>query len=184
MNLFLMIVFLINASSNTTAIKQNQWLKSNSRRSTVNGHRSTITHNLSIVSRTSYYKALEENNKDLVNTQLTELKTAPDEIRDGLTGAMLMKKASFFAAAATKLHLFREGHKMLEDAIKKDPENAEFRFLRLIIQEHAPGVLGYKNDLQNDSELIRKSYKSLPEELQQIMIAYSKKSKFLKLEVS
>ncbi len=73
---------------------------------------------------------------------------------------------------------------MLEAAIKDYPENAEFRFLRLMIQEHAPGILGYKNDLEKDSEFIQKSYKSLPDELQQIMVDYSKKSKFLKLEVS
>jgi hypothetical protein len=136
------------------------------------------------INRTAYYKAMELNNKDLVNGELAELKTAPDEIRDAFTGAMLMKKASFTAAASTKLHLFRQGHKMLEDAIKKDPDNVEFRFLRLIIQEHAPGILGYKNDLQKDSDQISKSYKSLPEDVQQIMIDYSKKSKFLKLEVS
>ncbi len=119
-----------------------------------------------------------------MNNQLTELKTAPVEIKDAFTGAMLMKKASFTGPPSTKLHLFREGHKMLEDAIKKEPDNAEFRFLRLIIQEHAPGILGYKNDLQKDSDMIRKSYKSLPEDVQQIMADYSKKSKFLKLDVS
>ena len=145
---------------------------------------STVNRQPPTINRTVFYKALELNNKDLVNAELTELKTTPDEIRDAFTGAMLMKKASFFGAASAKLHLFREGHKMLEDAIKKDPDNVEFRFLRLIIQEHAPGVLGYKNDLQKDSELIRKSYKSLPEDVQQIMTDYSKKSKFLKLEVS
>ncbi|HTB24177.1 MAG TPA: hypothetical protein VK711_02345, partial [Puia sp.] len=85
---------------------------------------------------------------------------------------------------AIKLRLFKSGRKLLEAAIINYPENAEFRFLRLIIQEHAPGVLGYKNDLEKDSEFIQKSYKSLPDELQQIMVSYSKKSKFLKLEVS
>ena len=63
------------------------------------------------------------------------------------TGALLMKKAGFNAPPAIKLHLFKSGHKMLEAAIRNNPENAEFRFLRLIIQEHAPGILGYKNDI-------------------------------------
>ena len=73
---------------------------------------------------------------------------------------------------------------MLEAAIRQNPDNPEFRFLRLIVQEHAPGILGYKNDLQKDSEIIQKSFKTLPEDLQQIMRNYSKKSRFLKLEVS
>ena len=73
---------------------------------------------------------------------------------------------------------------MLEGAIKKNPDNAEFRFLRLMVQEYAPGILGYKNDTEKDSEYIRKSYKSLPGEVQQAIANYSKKSKLLMLDVS
>src|SRR5450755_1052579 len=150
---------------------------------------STIYHIPSTVNRQlsaefncpAFYKAMEENNKDLVIGQLTELKSAPDNIRDAFTGAMLMKKAGLGGAPATKLHLFKDGHKMLEAAIAKDPDNAEFRFLRLMIQEHAPGILGYKNDIQKDCTFIRKWYKSLPKEVQAVLADYSKKSKFLKL---
>ena len=95
-----------------------------------------------------------------------------------------MKKASFGGSPATKLKLFKQGRKLLEASIKEDPDNAEYRFLRLIIQEHAPGVLGYKYDLEKDSEYIRKSYKSLPDELQHTIADYSKKSKALKLQFS
>lgn len=136
------------------------------------------------ISRIAFYKAMEESDKDLVNAQLKELQTAPAEIQDAFTGALLMKKAGFSAPPAIKLRLFKSGHKMLESAIRNNPENTEFRFLRLIIQEHAPGILGYKNDLEKDTEFIQKSYKSLPDDLQQIMVGYSKKSKFLKLGVS
>src|SRR5450631_572865 len=160
-------LIILFASSNVLA----------SARSSVIGHRSSIN-------RPAFYKAMEENNKDLVNAQLTELESAPAEIRDAFTGAMLMKKASFGGIPAAKLKLFRQGKKLLEGAIHVDPEKAEFRFLRLIVQEHAPGALGYKNDIEKDSEYIRKSYKSLPDELQRTIADYSKKSKFLKLQVS
>ena len=73
---------------------------------------------------------------------------------------------------------------MLEEAIKRDPDNAEFRFLRLVIQEHAPGFLGYKGNIEKDCAYIRKYYKSLPDEVQQTIADYNKKSKFLKLDVS
>ena len=136
------------------------------------------------LNRPVFYKAMEENNKDLVNTELTELKTAPPDIRDAFMGTMLMKKAGLGGSPSTKLHLFKEGRKMLEGAIKKNPDNAEFRFLRLMVQEYAPGILGYKNDTEKDSEYIRKSYKSLPGEVQQAIANYSKKSKLLKLDVS
>jgi hypothetical protein len=147
-------------------------------RSSVNRHLSTD------LDRTAFYKAMEENNKALVNAQLTELETVPENIRQAFMGAMLMKKASFRAPPAIKLRLFKQGNKMLESAIRQDPQNAEYRFLRLMVQEHAPGVLGYKYDVQNDCEYIRKYYKSLPDEVQQAIDHYNKKSKFLKLEVS
>ena len=139
---------------------------------------------LSEINRYAFYKAMQENNKALVNAELYELKTAPEALRPAFMGTMLMKRASFIGPAGAKVHYFREGHKMLEAAIQQDPENAEFRFLRLMIQEHAPGVLGYNKDIEKDCALIRKHYKSLPEEVQHTMEEYSKKSKFLKLDVS
>jgi hypothetical protein len=160
------------------------WSVAYNPRSTIHDPRLTVMHRPPTINRAAFYKAMEESNKYLVNAQLKELQTVPVEIKGAFTGALLMKKAGFNAPPAIKLRQFKEGRKMLETAIRDYPENTEFRFLRLIIQEHAPGVLGYKNDLEKDSEFIQKSYKSLPDDLQQIMISYSKKSKFLKLEVS
>ena len=165
-----------------------------SKRSSVIGYRTTVIGHLSSVichrssktdlNRPAFYKAMEGNNKDLVNDQLTKLSSAPSELKDAFMGAMIMKKAGLGGSPTTKLHLFKEGHKMLETAINQDPKNAEFRFLRLMIQENAPGFLGYKNDMEKDSEFIRKSYKSLPDEVQSALIDYNKKSKLLKLDVS
>ncbi len=136
------------------------------------------------INRTAFYKAMQENNKALVTAELEELKSAPEALRPAFTGALLMKRASFIGPAGAKLHYFREGHKMLEAAIQQDPENPEFRLLRLMVQEHAPGALGYNKDIEKDCAIIRKTYKSQPEDLQHIIEEYSKKSKFLKLDVS
>ena len=95
-----------------------------------------------------------------------------------------MKKAGLAGIPVQKLNLFKQGHKELEAAIKREPKNVEFRFLRLMIQENAPGVLGYKDQLPEDSEYIKKSYKTLPDEVQRAIEDYSKKSKILKLQVS
>ena len=136
------------------------------------------------VNRAAFYKALEEHDKSMVNIQLEVLKSAPEDLKPAFIGAMLMKRAEFGGTAASKLHYFKEGRKMLESAIKADPENTEFRLLRLIIQEHAPNILGYRNNVDQDGEYIRKSYKALSDEVQQAILRYSKKSKFLKLDVS
>ena len=138
----------------------------------------------SALDRAAYYKAMESNNKTLVDEQISELHSAPEDVKNAFLGAMIMRKAGIGGNPASKLKLFKQGRLLLEEAIAKDPKNAEYRFLRLIIQENAPGVLGYKNDVQKDSEFIRKSYNSLPDDLQKTIADYSKKSKVLKLQVS
>jgi hypothetical protein len=153
--------------------------------SSVNCQLPTVNSDLSSIDRTAYYKAMQGEDKGLVNAQLTALESAtPPLVKDAFMGAMTMKKAGLGGSPTTKLSLFKQGHKMLETAIKEDPNNAEYRFLRLMIQENAPGILGYKNDTEKDSEYIRKSYKSLPGDVQQAIADYNKKSKLLKLEVS
>ena len=95
-----------------------------------------------------------------------------------------MKRAGIGGNPISKLKLFKKGHKLLEAAIKEDPNNTEFRFLRLMIQENAPGILGYNVNEEKDSEFIRKEYKSLPEDLQKTISDYNRTSKVLKLQVS
>jgi hypothetical protein len=136
------------------------------------------------LNRQAFYKAMAGNSRELIDSQLAQLKTEPVEIKEAFEGALLMKKAGLGGSAPVKLHLFKDGRKKLEAAISQYPDNTEFRFLRLMIQENAPGFLGYKTDLTIDSEYIRKSYKSLPYEVQVAIVDYNKKSKILKLDLS
>lgn len=136
------------------------------------------------LNRTAYYKAMQEDNKGLVNAQLEDLKQAPAAERNAFMGAMTMKKAGLGGNPLTRLNLFIEGHKLLEDAISRNPLNAEFRFLRVMIQENAPGFLGYNDDVNKDVQYINKLFKSLSNDLQLAIAEYSKKSKVLKLNLS
>ena len=139
---------------------------------------------LSDLNRTAFYKAMVSDNKTLVDEQISELNSAPSATKNAFLGAMTMRRAGIGGNPISKLTLFKKGHKLLEAAIQQDPNNTEFRFLRLMIQENAPGILGYKVDEEKDSEFIRKSYKSLPEDLQKTIADYNKTSKVLKLQVS
>ena len=145
---------------------------------TVNFHLS------SDLNRATFYKAMESDNKTLVDAQISALNSAPADVKNAFLGAMTMRRAGIGGNPVSKLKLFKKGHKLLESAIQQDPNNTEFRFLRLMIQENAPGFLGYKVDEEKDSEFIRKSYKSLPEDLQKTIADYNKKSKVLKLQVT
>lgn len=135
---------------------------------------------LSLLDKPAFYDAMASDKLEDVDAQLTAIKASSANDRGAYEGALLMKKAGLVAKAKEKLSLFKEGKKKLEAFIKNDNDNAEYCFLRLIIQEHAPKALNYKDDIDHDSKLIRSNYKTLPAVVQQAIAAYSKKSKALK----
>ncbi len=134
--------------------------------------------------RKAFYRAMQSNKADEINSELKAVQSSSFKDKEAFEGALTMKKAGLAGSADKKLSLFKSGHKKLESAIKRDNDNAEYRFLRLMIQEHAPGILGYKNEMKKDSEYIRRSYKTLPEPVQQAVSEYSRQSKVLKIQDS
>jgi hypothetical protein len=131
--------------------------------------------------KSAFYNALASDNMETINSQLAIIKSSSVNEKEAYEGAMLMKKAGIVKKASEKLSLFKAGRLKLEAAIKKDKDNTEFSFLRLIIQEHAPKIVNYDNNIQTDVAAIRSNYKSLPPVVQQAISDYSKKSKVLKL---
>ena len=131
--------------------------------------------------RATFYKAIAANNKEQIDAQLSLVTTTSLAEKEAYEGTLLMKKAGMAAKAKEKLSLFKAGRQQLENAISKNNTNTEYRFLRLIIQEHAPKVVKYRNKLEEDSQDIRTNFKSLSPTLQQIILDYNKKSTILKI---
>ena len=96
-------------------------------------------------------------------------------------GALTIRKATQAKGIAQKLALFRDGYSSLETAIGNEPANAEYRFLRLTIQEHAPAILKYNQNIAEDKKLILSSYRRFPALIQQQLRQYSRISKVLKV---
>lgn len=130
--------------------------------------------------KSGFYATMASENLDSVNTQLAMVVKSPVANKDAFEGTLLMKKAALVPNPGNKLNLFKSGHKKLENAIAQDSNNAELRFLRLMIQEHAPKVLGYHKNIEEDNKLIHSAYKDLPPVVQRAVVDYSKKSKVLK----
>ena len=130
--------------------------------------------------KAGYYAVLSSEKIDEINLQLQSLKEMVKKEKDAYEGALLMKKSGLVGNAKEKLSLFKNGRQKLESSIKKETRNIEYRFLRIIIQEHAPKVVKYRNELEEDSQLVISQYKNLPQFLQQVINDYSKKSKVLK----
>lgn len=130
--------------------------------------------------KSAFYNALASGNMEAINNQLAAIKASSVNEKDAYEGALLMTKAGLVTKAKEKLNLFKAGRQKLEAAIKRDKENAEFSFLRLIIQEHAPKLVDYSGNIPADVATIRSGYKTLPVVVQQAINDYSKKSKVLK----
>ncbi|MBH1959656.1 MAG: hypothetical protein I8H68_06060 [Flavobacteriia bacterium] len=63
-----------------------------------------------------------------------------------------------------KFSYFNKGKKALDNAISKDPNNLEIRFMRYISQEQTPAFLGYNKDLKIDKNFILAEYKKSKDE--------------------
>lgn len=129
----------------------------------------------------AFYSALATNDLETINTQLSIVRTSSVSEKEAYEGTLLMKKAGLVTKAKEKLTLFKAGRLKLEASIKKNNGNPEFNFLRLIIQEHAPKIVDYRNNLENDASVVRSNYKTLPQVVQQAINDYNKKSRILKL---
>ena len=97
-----------------------------------------------------------------------------------LSGALLMKKSGFLKSGKDKLALFEKGKIMLETSIKKEYQNAEYRFLRLVIQENCPAILKYHDQVNDDAQQIRNSFQLFAPAVKKAIRDYAKKSKTLK----
>lgn len=64
-----------------------------------------------------------------------------------------------------KLKTFKEGKKLIDEAVLKEPNNIEIRFIRLSVQKNAPDFLGYKSNVKEDEEFIRKNRNTVSSEI-------------------
>ena len=127
-----------------------------------------------------YYKILKSGTAKEIDNEISKIEASALADKEAFKGALLMRKAGLVDVPKKKLDYFKSGRIKLETVLRDDSNNAEYRFLRLIIQEHAPKVVKYNGQLQEDAAFIKKNYKTLSPDIQKIIIDYSQTSKFLK----
>ena len=128
-----------------------------------------------------YYKALSSGEEASIDKVLAKLETEKSSSKvNAYKGAMTMKKAGFVKGVGGKVKTFKKGASLLEDEIKSNPGNTEFRFLRLTVQEHAPGILKYNKEIDADKQAVVSGYGKLDADLKNVIADYAKDSKVLK----
>ena len=130
--------------------------------------------------RQAYYKVLKSGTVDIIDEEIAAVQSSGISGKDAFEGTLLMKKAGMMSKPKDKLELFKKGRIKLETAISNDNTNTEYRFMRLIIQEHAPKILKYRSDIEKDAALIHGSFKKLSPEVQSAVMDYRKQSNTLK----
>jgi len=126
-----------------------------------------------------FYSVMDTSDVAGIDNELEAIKNSSLDNKDGYEGALLMRKAGKVKGAKKKLDLFKAGRIKLETAIIAEPDNTEFRFLRLAIEENAPKIVKYHSDIEKDKLLIQKNYKALSPAVQHAISNYAKKSKVL-----
>jgi len=84
-----------------------------------------------------------EKNKDQSLTHLAYL------------GSLQTIWANHVFSPISKLKTFNKGKKNIEQAIKKEPDNVELRFIRLSVQKNAPTFLEYHSNIKEDIQFIK-----------------------------
>jgi hypothetical protein len=132
--------------------------------------------------KAAFYDVMSSGDIAAVANEISIVEATSLTNKEGYKGALLMKKAGFPANAHKKLKLFKEGRIKLESALLADNENTEFHFLRLAIEENAPKIVKYHDDIETDKLIIQKNFKNLSPSVQHAILDYCKKSKVLHAE--
>jgi hypothetical protein len=128
------------------------------------------------------YEVMQSGDTAKINAALAEIEISSVREKNAYKGTLLMKKSGLIKSGMEKLSVFKQGRKLLEASINQDSSNAEYRFLRLMIQENAPDFLNYHSKKEVDAKMIIDSFAGLPLQLKDAIKKYSNHSHILKPE--
>ncbi len=102
----------------------------------------------------SIYSA--DQSKEIINYFDSKPSSTPIEL--AYEGASRMVRAKHVFFPTEKLSTFQKGKTLVEEAIKKEPNSIEIRYLRFSIQLGSPSFLAYRSNLSEDRKFIINHY--------------------------
>lgn len=132
-------------------------------------------------SKAEFFKAMESGNQsEIVAMEKKISGSTVNGDQKAYHGAIMMKTSEYQKTPGEKLKKFKEGKILLENAIQIAPDNVEYRFLRLMIQENAPRILRYASNIQEDATFIKENRSKVSKEVKSAIDNYSAVSASLK----
>lgn len=129
------------------------------------------------------YQALYSGDLEDIKKALAKLDRAEESsLIRAYKAALYAKEAGQLKGVADKVQAFKKGATMLEAEIEAYPNNIEYRFLRLAIQEKSPAILGYNENIEEDKQKIIENYSSQEGRLKKQISQFATRSKYLKPE--
>lgn len=120
--------------------------------------------------RINYQKAVLD--KKLCRTMIETLGSGPQStLHLSYLGAFQSIWAKHTINPIAKLKTFKRGKKNIENAVIREPNNVEIRFVRLSVQLNSPSFLGYKTDIEEDRKFIQTNKKEITSAILKKMIA-------------
>lgn len=116
----------------------------------------------------------QKNAEDFYN--LVANASKDNKVMLGYKGAAIALKAKFAKDRKAKKSLFIDGVKLIENAIKSEPNNIELRLIRLSIQENTPKILNYKSNINEDKKLILTNFGKQNQSLKEHITSFVKQS--------
>lgn len=89
-----------------------------------------------------------------LNEKLSQVNENSEPVFIGYKGVAEVMLCNYDYNPFCKYTHFLKGKKLLETAIKREPDNIELRFLRFSVQTNAPEILGYYHDRKDDKSRI------------------------------
>lgn len=102
--------------------------------------------------RLNYSRAVDD--REICSAMIEQLDNSNNPVELAYLGAFRTIWAKHTLNPFKKLQSFNRGKDAIEEAVRQSPENVEIRFIRLSIQQNAPSLLGYRDNIKEDREHI------------------------------
>lgn len=105
--------------------------------------------------RTVYHESIDDECQ--LQTIAVSKSYGTSDLTRAYQGFALSTSADFAFLPTTKWTRFSRGRDMVEAAIKSSPNNPEIRYIRIMIQTHAPAIVDYRENINEDLEVFEKN---------------------------